>query len=177
MHTLAEVSTWLTRRLPDDWFIEPPEVLADRDEILVVGRLPEPAAQRAQDAARAACIERFREETRDHRMRIARDAEARYRRALSWGAACGDVRQLFTTVSVPAMTRLRFPERAVLDTLIDAGVARSRSDALAWCVRLVGANEAEWLRDLRDAFAHVARVRASGPAAGGADEDAPATGR
>ena len=35
------------------------------------------------------------------------------------------------------MTRLRMPERRVLDTLVDAGVARSRSHALAWCVRLV----------------------------------------
>jgi hypothetical protein len=55
------------------------------------------------------------------------------------------------------------PERAVLDTLIDAGVARSRSDALAWCVRLVGRNEAAWIADLRVAFEQVETVRAQGP--------------
>ena len=43
------------------------------------------------------------------------------------------------------MTRLRQPQRLVLDTLVDAGVARSRSDALAWCVRLVGQHEEDWL--------------------------------
>ena len=43
------------------------------------------------------------------------------------------------------MTRLRQPQRMVLDTLVDAGVARSRSDALAWCVRLVGQHEDDWL--------------------------------
>ena len=53
--------------------------------------------------------------------------------------------------------------RAVLDVLEDAGVARSRSEALAWCVRMVGANLDEWLRDLRTAFEHVERVRARGP--------------
>jgi hypothetical protein len=63
------------------------------------------------------------------------------------------------------MTRLRMPERRVLDTLIDAGVARSRSEALAWCVRLVGENEGEWIGRLRDAFEAVQAVRREGPAA------------
>ena len=48
------------------------------------------------------------------------------------------------------MTRLRQPERRVLDTLVEGGVARSRSDALAWCVRLVGQHEDSWLAELRD---------------------------
>lgn len=55
------------------------------------------------------------------------------------------------------------PERAVLDTLIDSGVARSRSEALAWCARLVGKHQAEWLRDLREALTRVEQVRAEGP--------------
>ena len=79
------------------------------------------------------------------------------------GAECGDLRVLFTTVSVPAMTRLRMPERRVLDTLVDAGVARSRSHALAWCVRLVAEKQDEWLKDLRDALTHVEKVRGEGP--------------
>ena len=61
------------------------------------------------------------------------------------------------------MTRLRQPERAVLDTLVDAGVAKSRSDALAWCVKLVGSHTDEWLTQLRDAMTEVERVRATGP--------------
>jgi hypothetical protein len=61
------------------------------------------------------------------------------------------------------MTRLRMQERAVLDTLIDAGVARSRSEALAWCVRLVGRNEAEWMDRLRQALVAVEEARSAGP--------------
>ena len=61
------------------------------------------------------------------------------------------------------MTRLRQADRQVLDTLVAAGVARSRSDALAWCVRLVGRNADEWLGKLREAMADVERVRAEGP--------------
>ena len=76
---------------------------------------------------------------------------------------CGDAEELFTNLSVPVMTRLRLPERRVLDTLVDAGVARSRSHALAWCVRLVGDHEGDWITQLRDALVHVEKVRAEGP--------------
>jgi len=61
------------------------------------------------------------------------------------------------------MTRLRMPERKVLDTLVAAGVARSRADALAWCVRLVGQHEEGWINELRDALVRVKEVRAEGP--------------
>jgi hypothetical protein len=63
------------------------------------------------------------------------------------------------------MTRLRQPERKALDTLVEAGVARSRADALAWCVRLVRQHEGEWLAELREAMHTVADVRSRGPAA------------
>ncbi len=96
-------------------------------------------------------------------MRIAEEAEAAFQRNVSWGASVGNTTQNFTTASVPVMTRLRIDQRQVLDTLIDAGVARSRSEALAWCVRLVGENEASWIADLRSAFEQVERVRAQGP--------------
>jgi hypothetical protein len=76
---------------------------------------------------------------------------------------CEGKKIMFTTFSVPVMTRLRQPERLVLDTLVDAGVARSRSDALAWCVRLVGEHEDSWLTDLREALRKVEQVRAEGP--------------
>lgn len=164
-----ELRGWFAGRLPDDWFTGPAEISADRDEILVVGTLAEPgleadATDEARTAARAARIEGFREDTRARRIRIAQEAEHRFGRKVSWGARCGDLEHLFTTLSVPAMTRLRMPERRVLDTLVEAGVARSRSHALAWCVRLVAERQEEWLRDLRDALTHVQKVRSEGPA-------------
>jgi hypothetical protein len=163
-----ELQGWFAGRLPADWFVGAPEVTADREEILVVGTLADPelpdgATAEAAGAARRARIGGFREDTRDHRMRIAEEAQHRFGRRVSWGAQAGDVRDLFTTVSVPAMTRLRMPERKVLDTLVDAGVARSRSHALAWCVRIVAERQDEWLKDLRDALTHVEKVREAGP--------------
>ena len=159
---------WFAGRLPDDWFAGPPAVTADREEILVVGTLAEPeypegADEAAIAAARRARIQRFREETREHRMRIADEAEARTGRKVAWGARCGDEAKTFTALAVPVMTRLRMAERQTLDTLVGAGVARSRSDALAWCVRLVGDHEADWIAQLRNALVAVEEARASGP--------------
>jgi hypothetical protein len=160
----AEVAGWFAGRLPDDWFTGPVELVVDRDEITVIGAVPEPdAGDGDPTAARAGRIARFREQTRGQRMEIADAAQARYGRSVAWGASCGDVREVFTTQSVPVMTRLRQPERLVLDTLVDAGVARSRSEALVWAVRLVGQHADEWLTELRQAMAHVEEVRARGP--------------
>lgn len=165
--TAETVGAWLAGRLPDGWFTGAPEVIVDRDEITVVGQLTAPATAGADapavSEAEAGRITCFREETREQRMAVAREAEHRYGRKVAWGAAAGDTRQLFTTMSVPVMTRLRQPERQVLDTLVDAGVARSRSDALAWCVRLVGRNSDGWLGQLRDAMQGVEKVRGEGP--------------
>ncbi|SEG45713.1 hypothetical protein SAMN04489712_105319 [Thermomonospora echinospora] len=159
---------WFTGRLPQDWFAGPPEVVVDREEVSVIGTLaPPPAAEGMSDAERTAMlaghVQRFREETRERRIAIAREAEHRFGHKVSWGVECGGLREMFTTLSVPVMTRLRQPERRVLDTLVEAGVARSRSDALAWCVRLVGRNADEWLAELREALQHVERARAAGP--------------
>ncbi|RZU34504.1 hypothetical protein [Blastococcus saxobsidens] len=160
----AEVAGWFAGRLPDSWFTGSVELTIDRDEITVVGTLPEPdAGEGDADAALTGRIERFREETRGARMAIADAAQERYGRSVAWGAACGTARHLFTHASVPVMTRLRQPERLVLDTLVDAGVARSRSEALAWAVRLVGRNADEWLGELRAAMAAVEEVRGRGP--------------
>lgn len=166
--SLEEIQGWFAGRLPDDWFAGPPEVGADRDEILVVGTIAEPdlpkdASPDARTAAIAARASGFREDTRAKRMRIAEEAQHRFGRTVSWGVDCADQRALFTTLSVPAMTRLRMPERAVLDTLVEAGVARSRSHALAWCVRLVAERQDDWLQDLRAALEKVGEVRAEGP--------------
>jgi hypothetical protein len=160
----AEVAGWFAGRLPDEWFTGPVELLIDRDEITVVGAVAEPDPGEGDPAAaRAGRIARFREQTREQRMGIADAAQARYGRSVAWGASCGDTRELFTTLSVPVMTRLRQPERQVLDTLVDAGVARSRSEALAWSVRLVGEHTESWLSELRQAMASVEEVRARGP--------------
>ena len=168
LEAAAEIQGWFSGRIPDGWFTGALEITADREEILVVGRIPEPgypkgASAAAKSAARAARIARFREETRDRRIGMALEAEHLFRRKVSWGAECGDARKLFTTLSVPVMTRLRMAERAVLDVLVDAGVARSRSEALAWCVRLVGENQEKWLKDLKKAFEGVEKVRKAGP--------------
>lgn len=168
LRAVATLETWFESRVPDSWFVEPPEVVYDRDEILVVGALPEPAAGTGADdktrtAACIARIETFREETRHARIRIAEEAEARFGRKVAWGARCGDEEELFTALSVPVMTRLRMSDRRVLDTLVDAGVARSRSHALAWCVRMVQEHEGEWITQLRDALVHVQKVRDEGP--------------
>ncbi|HEV2374886.1 MAG TPA: hypothetical protein VGS19_22350 [Streptosporangiaceae bacterium] len=185
--TLSEqVPGWFVGRLPGGWFSGPPDVMVDREEISVIGSLPlgrpervdvgtqpggseagasrEPESEDAADEAVAlGRIRRFREETRDARVAIAREAEALFGRKVSWGVVCAGQKVMFTTLSVPVMTRLRQPERLVLDTLVDAGVARSRSEALAWCARLVGQHEDSWLADLRAALRHVAEVRAQGP--------------
>jgi hypothetical protein len=162
---------WFAGRLPSDWFLTAPEVSVDREEILVVGELavPELAAD-AADAERAAAyagrIKAFREQTREQRIDVALEAEHRFGRKVAWGARCGDRRETFTSLSVPVMTRLRQRDRLVLDTLVDAGVARSRSDALAWCVRLVGKHSDDWLEQLREAMRTVEQVRDAGPSAG-----------
>jgi hypothetical protein len=159
---------WLTGRLPDAWFEVAPNVVVDRDEILIVGRVSSPEVPEGSDdatttAAEAGRISRFREETREERMAVAREAEHLFGRSVAWGAEAGGTKQVFTNQSIPVMTRLRQPERVVLDTLVDSGVARSRSDALLWCVKLVATNADEWLRDLRAAMESVETVRQQGP--------------
>ncbi|MGC2169677.1 MAG: hypothetical protein WA580_11300 [Acidimicrobiales bacterium] len=165
-----EVSGWVIGRLPDSWFEEAPTVTIDHDEILILGRLLAPDLGNEVDATAAAAAEtgritRFREETREDRMTIAREGQHLFGGTISWGAEVGGSRQIFTNLSIPVMTRLRQSERMVLDTLVDSGVARSRSDALAWCVKLVGTNADEWLLNLRKAMESVETVRRRGPGA------------
>lgn len=169
-----QIVAWFTGRLAGGGLggetAGPPQVTVDDDEILVVVPLPPvtvdgPEGEAGRPTAEAARVAGFREDTRDQRMRVAEEAQAAFGRIVSWGATCGDTSHRFTTASVPVMTRLRMADRQVLDTLIDAGVARSRSDALAWCVRLVGEHEDSWLAELREALRRVVEVRAAGPRA------------
>lgn len=159
----GDAADWFAGRLPQGWFADDPAVTVDREELIVVGQLPEP--ETGETEARASGrVARFREETRSERMRIADEAEVRYGRKVAWGVSIGESeRILFTHLAVPVMTRLKQSERQVLDTLVDAGVARSRSDALAWSVRLVGEHAEEWLAKLRDAMTTVDDLRTEGP--------------
>jgi hypothetical protein len=167
--TPADISAWFGGRLPTEWTQHgAPDVVVDREEITVTLAIAAPdVADDAPDTERAEAIAGriagFRDETRDQRMAVAREAEHRFQRKVAWGASTGDHRALFTHIAVPTMTRLRQPERQVLDTLIAAGVARSRADALAWCVKLVGQHADDWLSALRTAIDDVDRIRAEGP--------------
>ena len=176
MGEMGEMSTdalrgWFAGRIPDDWFSGGLEITSDREEILVVGDLAEVKAAKGTSEAETSAanelrIDAFREDTRPARMHIAEEAQRRFRRHVSWGVRLGGETHTFTTAAVPVMTRLRMRERAVLDTLVDAGVARSRSEALAWCVRLVGDNESDWIEKLRGALGAVREARGTGPSSG-----------
>jgi hypothetical protein len=158
----GDAAEWFAGRLPEAWFDGDPKVIVDREEITVIGRLPEPGAEETE-ARVSGRVSRFREETRTERMHIADEAQDKFGRKVSWGLAVGDEQILFTHIAVPVMTRLKQPERQVLDTLVDAGVARSRSDALAWSVKLVGEHAEEWLSKLRNAMSEVDELKTQGP--------------
>jgi len=166
---VAAVQAWFQQRLPEEWVAAPSQVSVDREEITVILALAGPeageASEHEQAEAVAGFVARWRADTRERRIGIAREAEHRFGRKVSWGVRVGEHTELFTHLAVPVMTRLRQPERQVLDTLVDAGVARSRAHALAWCVRLVEQHSESWLAELREAMAKVAEVRESGPAA------------
>jgi hypothetical protein len=161
--TGESVAEWFAAHLPEGLFEETPTIVVDREEITVIG----PITGTAEDAEGAGgstdAVVEFRERTRADRVQVARAAEELFGRKVSWGVLHQGRRVMFTHLAVPTMTRLRQPERQVLDTLVAAGVARSRSDALAWCVRQVGENAETWLGDLRDALRHVQEVRRQGP--------------
>ncbi|MFI9507055.1 hypothetical protein [Nocardia sp. NPDC052566] len=174
----ADAPDWFAGRLPADWFAGPPTIEIDRDEIVVIGELAiaKPAdAKPAEDAdadspteqvpnaTKEGAVARFRESTRPARMQIANEAQQRYGRSVAWGVSVDGHRILFTHLAVPVMTRLRQPERKVLDTLVDAGVARSRADALAWTVKLAGQHAESWLEELRAAMRKVDDLRTEGP--------------
>jgi hypothetical protein len=166
---LSAIRSWFAGRLPDEWTTAaPPTIEVDREEIVITLTVAAPdLADDASDADRAEAIDGrisgFRDDTRDRRISIAREAEHRYRRKVAWAVSAGDRTELFTHLAAPVMTRLRQPERQVLDTLVAANIARSRAEAVAWCVRLVGQHADEWLGELREAMRDVERIRDAGP--------------
>lgn len=165
MDDITEIRSWLAGRLPQGWFVDAPDVMADRDEILVVGRIEDVAQTEGVDAAtaRSGRIRKYREDTREERMRIAAEAQRKFGRHLSWAVRIGETSELFTHLAVPVMTRLRIRERSVLDRLVRSGVVQNRSQAMAWCVRLVAEKESDWLADLAEAMQRVELAREKGP--------------
>ena len=167
--TVSSITSWFSGALPSEWTTAgPPSVTVDRDEITVSvsiepPSLPDTASDTDVNEALAGRIAAFRDDTRSRRMDIARNAEHRFDRKVAWAVTCADRAELFAHLAAPVMTRLRQQERMVLDTLIDANVARSRADALAWCVRLVGEHAEQWIEELRTALLDVERIRAAGP--------------
>jgi hypothetical protein len=138
----AAVHRWFVPRLPAHGLPGPAHVDVDRDEILLLVQPPD-------DVTTA----EFRESTRALRIRLAREAEETFGRQVSWGTLRQGARRLFTTVRTAVTAQLAMPERQVLDTLVSAGVATDRADAVGHCIRLVGQHEADWLADLCDAVA------------------------
>ena len=159
-----EIRGWLSGRIPETWGATIVDLQMDEHEVLAVVQLKDVENVEGDlEAARLGRIQQFRETTRDERIAISREAQRKYGKVVSWGAQCGDRRELFTHLALPVMTRLRLPEREVLDSLVEAGIARSRAHALAWCVTLVRQHQGDWLKELREAMESVHRVRAQGP--------------
>ena len=47
-----QLTAWFASRVPEDWFTGPPEVMADGEEILVLGELPDVEVVKGSEAAR-----------------------------------------------------------------------------------------------------------------------------
>src|SRR5262249_57805792 len=121
----GRVRGWFSGRLPAEWQESPAGISIDRDEIVVTlqpGDVPAGASEAETEEARAGRASAFREETREQRMDIAREAQRRYERTVSWGGRIGDHQELFTHLAAPTMTRLRQPPPPVRDTPAHPGV-------------------------------------------------------
>jgi len=157
------IHSWFLERIPATWFCAPPESRVDRDEIVIMGSLALRSELRGDTHAQLEILRRFRDKTRLERIRMGHEAETLFGRQVSWGATCGTAQEMFSTVGLPVMTRLHMDERAVLDALVEAGVARTRSQALAWCVKLVHKHEGTWIGELKQAVSRVEEIRDAGP--------------
>jgi len=159
-----EIQSWLQERALANLLASPPEIALYDDEAVIVlplatAELDEALADEQLRAAERALIVRRREETRPWRMKQARELQPKLGRAVAWGMRAGASAALFSTRSVPVMTRLGRTERDVLDTLVAAGVADTRSAALAYAVRAFAAEHIDWLDEVREAIAQVDQVR------------------
>ena len=92
----STISAWFMGRLPDEWVTTAsPSIDIDRDEITVTITLEPPklggdASDDDVSEAFAGRMTGWREDTREHRMNIARHAEHRFERKVAWAIRCGD---------------------------------------------------------------------------------------
>ena len=94
---LGSIKGWFAGRLPDGWFTGV-EVAVEDDQIVVIGTLPEVnlgSTPEEKEGAAAGRIARFREETRGDRIGIAREAEERFKKYVTWGAKLDGVTKRF----------------------------------------------------------------------------------
>ncbi|NJN15211.1 MAG: hypothetical protein HC822_02345 [Oscillochloris sp.] len=161
MHTDQEtLARQLEQRLPEELRIAPPIIQRYEDELLIMLTIAPPETP-GDDPLRAAQqqIAVQRESSRKLRMQLAAEIQRAVGLPVAWGMRVGDVEVLFTSRTVPVMTRLNRLERDVLDTLVAAGVADTRSSALAYVVRTFALEHGSWLEEVRGAIAEVSRVR------------------
>ncbi|NTW03206.1 MAG: hypothetical protein HGA19_18345 [Oscillochloris sp.] len=151
-----DLQSWVAQRLPAALIAGPPQVRRYDDELVIILQVDLPA----DPAAEATQIALLREETRTLRIQIARELEYSQKLPVAWGMRAGNTEEIFTSRTIPVMTRLARAERDVLDTLVAAGVAETRSSALAYTVRAFATEHGEWLAEVRQAIAEVERVRA-----------------
>ena len=95
----AAIKGWFAGRLPDGWF-SGVDVKVEDDQVVVVGTLPESSlpptsSPEEKEGAAAGRIARFREQTRGERIGIAREAEERFHKYVTWGAQLGGVTKRF----------------------------------------------------------------------------------
>jgi hypothetical protein len=159
-----EIQSWLQERAPANLLVGPPEIAIYDDEVVIVlplatSELDNALGEEERRAAEHTLITRRREETRPWRIKQARELQSKLGRSVAWGMRAGASEALFSTRSVPVMTRLGRTERDVLDTLVAAGVADTRSAALAYAVRAFAAEHTNWLGEVREAIAQVDQVR------------------
>lgn len=162
---ISEAARWIQERMPSELLSGPPELSIYDDEAVVllpiaVRELPGGASARRAPARRVSADRAAPRKLAP--CACAWRASCKSSLSCQWPGACaaGSTEALFTTRSAPVMTRLGRAEREVLDTLVAAGVADTRSSALAYAVRAFAIEHASWLAEVRDAIAQVEQVRA-----------------
>ncbi|MCG8351634.1 MAG: hypothetical protein MI924_28030 [Chloroflexales bacterium] len=159
---VEELQQWLQSKLPATLTAMPPRIKIYSDEVVIVlypNEAPMPDDSIDQRSAEQALIAYQRELTRSLRMRLADEIQKKLRLPVAWGMRIGESEVLFTTRTIPVMTRLGRIERDVLDTLVAAGVAETRSSALAYTVRAFAAEHADWLAEVSQVIEQVRQVR------------------
>src|SRR4029077_6261308 len=95
----GSIKGWFAGRLPDGWFTGV-EITNEDDQVVVIGTLPDKdlpsgSSPEEKEGAAAGRIARFREETRGQRIGIAREAEDRFHKYITWGAKLDGVTKRF----------------------------------------------------------------------------------